>query len=56
MLTQLLWDVVLQVRGHEELEALVVNRLRVGKKHEDRVLKMGYNTNVQAQTEDEVSV
>lgn len=27
MLTQLLWDVVLQVSGHEELEALIINGL-----------------------------
>lgn len=27
MLTQLLWDVVLQVSGHEELEALIVDGL-----------------------------
>lgn len=27
MLTQLLWDVILQVSGHEELEALIVNGL-----------------------------
>lgn len=27
MLTQLLWDVILQVSGHEELEALIINGL-----------------------------
>lgn len=27
VLTQLLWDVVLQVSGHEELEALIVDGL-----------------------------
>lgn len=27
MLTQLLWDIILQVGGHEELKALVVNGL-----------------------------
>lgn len=27
MLTQLLWDVILQVSGHEQLEALIINGL-----------------------------
>lgn len=27
MLTQLLWDVILQVSSHEELEALIINGL-----------------------------
>lgn len=27
MLTQFFWDVILQISGHEELEALIVNGL-----------------------------
>lgn len=37
MLTQLFWDVVLQVRGHEELEALIVDGLH-GKRESEQVI------------------
>lgn len=37
MLAQLLWDVVLQVSGHEELEALIVDGLRGRRTEQERL-------------------
>ena len=36
VLTQLLWDVVLQVGSHEQVEALVVDGLRKDRTGQDR--------------------